>query len=153
MSKKLQHIEESVDRETGEIRTTKKTFSVRSKTKYEFFMMFTDVKSPLFDLKRSTDIKVLLALCAVVSYNTNNIVLSPRIRREMLDLLNISPQAFTNSLQRLKEKKLISGERGDYLLNPLYTWKGTTDGRESKLKEIGEFNLKNTENDSTSSVK
>ena len=51
-----------------------------------------------------------------------------------MKLLAIKPQAFTNSLSRLKEAKLLTGDRGEYEINPQYFWKGTTDERAKLLK-------------------
>ena len=46
-----------------------------------------------------------------------------------------SPQAFSNSISRLKTEELLSGERGEYEINPQYFWRGTTDERSRLLKE------------------
>ena len=131
---KLQHIEETVDRHTGELQTVKKTFSVKSKHKEDFFFMFLSALNAIEPLSRPSDIKVLMHLCSAAEFNTGKVKLTSTGRKEILKTLNIKAQAFSNSISRLKETGLITGDRGEYEVNPQYFWKGTTDERSRLLK-------------------
>lgn len=134
MGKKLQHIEEIVDTKTGEMTTLKKTFSVKSKTKEEFFMVFLSGLNAICSLSRPSDIKILACLCERAEYNTGKVRLTPEDRQLIMDKLGIKPQAFSNSLARLRAANLVTGNRGDYEVNPQHFWKGETNERERLLK-------------------
>ncbi len=135
MPKKLQHIEETLDRTTGELKTVRKTFAVKSKTKQEFFMVFLSGLNALCKLTRPSDIKILACLCDQAEYNTGRVRLISDDRQKIMDKLGIKPQAFSNSLARLKKNGLLEGNRGDYEVNPQHFWKGETNERERLLKE------------------
>ena len=134
MPKKLAHIEETVDRTTGEIQTVKKTFAVKSKTTEEFFMVFLSGLNALCALSRPSDIKILACLCERAEYNTGIVRLTAVDRQEVMKKLGIKPQAFTNSLGRLKKANLVTGDRGTYEINPQHFWKGETNERQRLLK-------------------
>ena len=131
---KLHHIEETVDRKTGEVQTVKKTFSVKSKHKEDFFFVFLSALNAIEPLSRPSDIKVLMHLCSVAEFNTGKVNLTAEGRKTILKSLKVKAQTFSNSLARLKDTGLITGDRGDYEVNPQYFWKGTTDERSRLLK-------------------
>ena len=131
---KLQHTEETTDHRTGEILTVKKTFAVKSKKTEDFFFTFLSGLNAIIPLSRASDIKILTQLCVRAEFNTGKVKLASSDRKDILKLLAIKPQAFTNSLSRLKEAKLLTGDRGEYEINPQYFWKGTTDERAKLLK-------------------
>ena len=131
---KLQHIEETTDATTGELKTVKKTFAVKSKHKEDFFFVFLSALNAIEPLSRPSDIKVLMHLCSMAEFNTGKVKLAPSDRKRMMDAMKIRPQAFSNSLARLKEVGLITGGRGEYEVSPQYFWKGTTDERGRLLK-------------------
>ena len=134
MGGKLQHIEETVDRRTGEITTVRKTFAVKTKTKEEFFMVFLSGLNAICSLSRPSDIKILACLCERAEYNTGTVRLTPEDRQSIMKKLDIKPQAFSNSLSRLKKAGLVAGDRGSYEVNPQHFWKGETNERERLLK-------------------
>lgn len=135
MGRKLAHIEETVDRTTGEIKVIKKTFSVKTDGTEEFFMTFLSGMNAICELSRPSDIKVMALLCAKAEYNTGIAKLSTSDRREMEDRLDCSSQALSNSIRRLKDAKLVSGTKGNFEINPHYFWKGTTNERQRLLKD------------------
>jgi hypothetical protein len=134
MAKKLAHIEETTDRTTGELVTVKKTFAVKSKTTEEFFMIFLSGMNALCALSRPSDIKILACLCERAEYNTGVVRLTSLDRASIMDKLSIKPQAFSNSLSRLRSANLVTGHRGAYEVNPQHFWKGETNERQRLLK-------------------
>jgi len=132
---KLRHKEEIIDGQTGEVKTITKTFSVKVKNKEEFYFTFLSGLNAICNLSRPNDIKVLALMCAKAEFNTGIVALSAGDRREITAKLGFSNQSFSNSIRRLKEAGLMSGERGDYEINPHYFWKGTTDERNRLLRD------------------
>lgn len=139
----------SVDKETGEIITTSKTFSVKV-TQDEFYMSYINNMVGFFNLKSAVDIKLITKMCMIAEYNTGRVLVTPEVRKDVQQLLNISSQQMTNSIANLKKIGLIRGSRGTYHLNPMVFWKGTNDSRTAYLREEGglrviiDFNYKNT---------
>jgi len=131
---KLQHIEEAIDKRSGEVIITKKTFAVKSKNKQEFFMVFLSGLNAICELTRPSDIKILACMCERAEYNTGAVRLTSEDRKQLVDKLKITSQAFSNSLSRLKDTGLVTGERGMYEVNPQHFWKGETNERERLLK-------------------
>ena len=132
---KLRHIEETVDTTTGEVKTVTKTFSVKSKNKEDFFMVFLTGLNAICSLSRPSDIKVLVELCSRAEFNTGKVRLTPVDRKEMLEKMKIKAQSLSNSLKRLRGVGLIEGSHGVYEVNPQCFWKGTTDERNKLLRE------------------
>tara|TARA_R110002020_G_scaffold120231_1_gene274093 strand:- start:11 stop:451 length:441 start_codon:yes stop_codon:yes gene_type:complete len=132
---KLQHIEETTDAITGELKTVKKTFSVKTKHKEDFFFVFLSALNAMEPLSRPSDIKVLMHLCTMAEFNTGKVALTAQERKRILKALKVKAQSFTNSLARLKTAGLIIGGKGEYVVNPQYFWKGTTDERTALLKK------------------
>lgn len=135
MSRKLKHIQERIDVETGEIKTLTKTFSVKSTSTEEFYITFLSGLNAICELGRPSDIKVLALLCAKAEFNTGIVRLSTADRGIILDKLRCSTSAFSNSISRLKTAGLVSGESGNFEINPHCFWKGTTDERNRLLRD------------------
>lgn len=135
--KKLIHSTETqmVNTETGEMITieTSKTFSKKTETD-KFYMTFIDFAAPLFNLKSDTAKSVLCWMCNKVEYNTGKVHLTTNTRRELCAELEISSNTLTNTLKKLKDLNLISGEKGDFIINPQILWKGDLQTRDSMLK-------------------
>lgn len=146
MAKKLiVHNEEHINQETGEVTTLRKTVSISTKNSDEFFMVFVKFISGLFELKSANDIKILIKFCQIAEFNTGAVLIPPGRRKEILDELDIQTSHFSNSLNRLKKANLITGEQGNYKLNPIVTWKGDIKTRDSVIKTKGlDFNVKFT---------
>ena len=53
----------------------------------------------------------------------------------MAEEINVSPNTITNNLKVLKDNNLISGEKGEFLINPQVFWKGELKEREKLLKD------------------
>lgn len=129
------HVTQNIDTSTGELTSIQKTFTVKSKSSEEFFITFLSGLNAICELSRPSDIKVLAALCTKAEFNTGVVQLTSKLRKELIEKLSISDQAFSNSISRLRETKLISGSRGDYEINPHCFWKGTTDERSKLLRD------------------
>jgi DNA-binding MarR family transcriptional regulator len=137
MAKRLRHVEEKHDVQTGELLTISKTFSVKAAKSEEFFFTFLSALNAMSDLSSASDIKILAIFCSIAEYNTGKVVLSKDKRSEIAKKLKVTLQAITNSISRLKKAGLICGNRGVYEINPQYFWKGTTNEREKLLKSEG----------------
>lgn len=124
--------------------TTAKTFNVKADNSEEFFMAFVKAMAPLVQFKSSgTDILVLVALCCAMSFEKNVVYLTKKTRNEICEQSGISASNLSRSLRRLEEAGLISGDDGNYIVNPLFFWKGTTDARNQVLREKGlEFKIR-----------
>lgn len=128
-----------VDSETGEIVTQTKRYAVKVNTE-EFYATYIEAMSGWYQLKSAVDMKMLAQLCKHAQFNTGQVDLSPAARVEICEFLSISLQQMTNSLANLKKKKLITGGKGRFLINPSVFWKGTAEAR-AKLMENGTFNI------------
>lgn len=132
---KLHHLEETINTKTGEITSIRKSFSIKSKNTEEFYFTFLAGLNAICELTRPSDIKVLSCLCARAEFNTGLVSLSSTTRKEITTKLKISSQSLSNSLGRLKEKSLLTGDKGDFIISPQHFWKGTTDERARLLTE------------------
>ena len=134
-------IREIVDRETGEILTaeTSKVFTKKI-TDDNFYMTFIDYVSPYFKLPPNA-MKVLTWMCKNAEFNTGKVTLASKTRDQLAKDTGISPTTITSNLSTLKKAKLISGERGEFIINPQIFWKGELRARREILKDA---NLKIT---------
>ena len=138
-----------VDQETGEIITTSKTYAVKSQQD-EFYISYINNMVGFFNLKSVVDIKLITKMCMIAEYNTGRVLITREVRAEIKQLLKISSQQMTNSLNSLRKIGLIKGTYGTYFLNPMVYWKGTNDSRNDLLRSDGglrviiDFNYKNT---------
>jgi hypothetical protein len=131
---RYQNIEETVDTSTGEVTVIRKNFTVKSKTREEFFMVFLSGLNAICALSRPSDIKLLACLCERAEYNSGTVRLTAEDRQELMKKLDVRSQAFSNSLSRLKKANLVTGNRGTYEVNPQHFWKGETNERAKLLK-------------------
>lgn len=125
---------------TGEVVTTNKRFKIKVEQD-SFYMTYIESISGIFKLTSAVDIKILIKLCTLATFDTGDVQLSPHIRLEILKSVGLSTQQLTNSLNNLKKKHLITGIRGDYKLNPLVFWKGSNETRNNMLKGDGKLKL------------
>lgn len=126
--------EEIIDRNTGEIKKTTKRFVVKTK-KDNFYLTYIDNLSGYLKVTSNIDKAVLAALCCAAEYDTGRVLIYAEDRKSMCDMLGISSQQMTNSISTLKHLKLLTGERGIYMINPAVFWKGTSRSREQLLRD------------------
>jgi hypothetical protein len=74
-------------------------------------------------------------LCAKAEYNTGIVRLSPNDRKDIMAKLECAANVISNAIGRLKKAGLLSGDRGDYEINPHCFWKGTSDERKRILRD------------------
>lgn len=125
-----------VDTETGEVITTSKTFAIKTQHD-EFYMSYINNMVGFFNLKSIVDIKLITKMCMIAEYNTGRVLITREVRNEIKELLRISSQQMTNSLNSLKNIGLIKGSYGTYFLNPMVYWKGTNDSRNNFIRQDG----------------
>lgn len=132
-------IREYVDVNTGEIQMieTSKTFTTKVPSD-RFFMTFIDVLSPFFNIKSDNARKILVWMCQHAEFNTGIVRLTSADRLKMAEEIDICANTITNNLKKLKDAKLISGDKGIFQITPVLFWKGSMDKRAELLenKEI-----------------
>lgn len=126
---------ESVDKSTGEVivQTTSKSYSVKTDVD-TFYMSFVEFMQPFFELRSTTDKNLIVRLCTEAEYNTGKVYITTEYRDTLCEFLGIDKTALSKSLKRLKDKGLLFGDRGSYVINPIIFWKGDTKTRDTLLK-------------------
>lgn len=127
---------QTVDMSTGEIveYETQKTFTHKIESE-SFYMTFVNYVAPIFKLKSDTAKNVLIWMCNHAEYNTGKVSLTTKQRILACSDLEISSNSLTNNLKKLKDLNLISGEKGDFIINPQIFWKGDTSTRDKLLRD------------------
>lgn len=126
---------EIVDVTTGEVVKvdTQKTFTEKISPD-SFYMTFIGYMSPLFNLHSDVARSILDWMCMRAEYNSGIVDLSTSKRQKMCSDLSITSNQVTNNLKKLKELGLISGEKGEFTINPEIFWKGDTKTRQQVLE-------------------
>lgn len=126
---------EIVDVTTGEVVKvdTQKTFTEKVSPE-SFYMTFIGYMSPLFNLHSDVARSILDWMCMKAEYNSGVVDLSASKRQKMCQDLSITSNQVTNNLRKLKELGLITGEKGEFTINPEIFWKGDTKTRQQVLE-------------------
>jgi hypothetical protein len=132
--KKFNHIKKVFDPNTGETIVVEKQFTVGTKDTEHFYCTYINSIGRLYGLKSLSDFKVIIEFCVRAEFNTGIIDISIKKRKELCDKLEISSQSLSNSIARLKELRLLAGEKGTYQINPEIFWKGDANERLRLLK-------------------
>lgn len=121
---------EIVDINTGEIVKvdTQKTFTEKINPE-QFYHTYLDYVAPLYDLRSEVAHRILVWMCVHAEYNTGKVLLPTAVRDEMQAELQICNNSLTNNLKRLKDLKIITGDRGVFYINPAIFWKGDATSR------------------------
>ena len=90
--------------------------------------------SPLFNLHSDVARSILDWMCMRAEYNSGVVDLSTSKRQKMCSDLSITSNQVTNNLKKLKELGLITGEKGEFTINPEIFWKGDTKTRQQVLE-------------------
>ena len=127
---------QTVDVNTGEILEyeTQKTYTRKIETE-SFYMTFIDYVAPLFNLKSDVAKNVLNWMCCHAEYNTGKVQLTTNQRDLACEELGMKSNSLSNHLKKLKDLKLIDGDRGDFIINPQIFWKGDTVTRNKLLAD------------------
>ena len=125
----------TVDTYTGEMidETTSKTFSVKKEVE-PFFLTYSRCMSILYNLTSLTAIKILWKFLERAEYNTGIVYITSQVKKDIIDNLNISISIYNKSIAILKEAEIISGNKGQYIINPNIHWKGDYKTREKLIK-------------------
>jgi hypothetical protein len=128
-----------VDKDTGEITQTEvtKLIKINIGKQEEFYMTYCSYLSSIYQLTYADDIKLMVKLCEWGQFDTGNVQLTSARRIEISDELGMHNANISKSLKRLKEKKLINGEKGAFQINPAIFWKGDKAVRKDLLKKAG----------------
>jgi hypothetical protein len=126
---------EIVDVTTGELVKvdTQKTFTEKISPD-NFYMTFIGYMSPLFNLHSDVARSILDWMCMRAEYNSGVVDLSTSKRQKMCSDLSITSNQVTNNLKKLKELGLITGDKGEFTINPEIFWKGDTKTRQQVLE-------------------
>lgn len=84
---------------------------------------------------RGMDTCTLATMCLHAQSN-GNLPVSKVLREEFQKELNMTTQSLTNSIARLREEGLLTGERGFYVLKPEVLWDGDSKSRIEFLTTI-----------------
>lgn len=82
-------------------------------------MTFIDFVAPQHNLKLNA---ILQWMCEHA--DTGKVSLTTKAREDMARDMNICVNTITNNLATLKKEGLISGERGEFIINLQIFWKG-----------------------------
>lgn len=133
-----------VDHETGEVLAKinddpiKHTYVAGKDNFYLMYSYLIDVLKECKDLK----IKVYAYLLETYKGETKFQIGKP-VKKLMAEKLNTSVSSISNILTVLKQEKLIySPDRGLYMLNPRYAFRGSSKKRNSQLKVVIELGCK-----------
>lgn len=124
-----------VDTYTGELiqETTSKVFTVKKEVE-PFFLTYSRFMSILYNLNSLAAVKILWKFLEIAKYNTGEVFITPQIKKNIIESLNISLSIYNKSIVTLKEVEIISGERGLYVINPKIHWKGDFKTREKIIQ-------------------
>ena len=133
-------VTEIIDKKTGEvisssISSVKKTMDIDNG--YVFFFYNT---IEVFCNLWTTDQKIYLRLCFEYGY-VNSFSITASFREHLCKYIKIGQSSFKKSISRLVEANLLLREekRGEFKINPLYSWMGGLKEREKQLVK----NIKN----------
>lgn len=131
-STETQHVDES----TGQliITTTQKTHKIEV-NEDNFFITYLKFLSVFYELTHISDVKLIVKFCELAEFNTGKVSISTGKRKEICDELGINTSNFSKYTKRLKDKGLISGDKGEYKINPDIFWKGDKKSRAALLKD------------------
>lgn len=125
-----------MDADTGEliITTTEKIHTLKV-TEDNFYMTYISLLQPVYQLEHVADMKLITKFCELAEFNTGKVSISTGKRREICEELSLNSSNFSKYIKRLKDKGLISGDKGEYTINPDIFWKGDRKTRAALLKE------------------
>jgi len=95
--------------------------------------VYYDNLSPFYKLLHGAAMNVLWGMMTKLEYDTAMVHLTPNRRTDLCSEIGIGKQSFSNSLCELKQLCLISGDNGDYMINPAMFWFGKKETRISML--------------------
>lgn len=130
---------EVTDHDTGEIIKTETTKVVKLNMgkQEEFFVTYCNYLSSFYGLKYADDLKMIIKLNEWAIFDTGEVSLTPKRRLEVTEELGIRNDSISKSIKRLRDKDLISGDKGTFIINPIIFWKGDRSKRRELLQTEG----------------
>ena len=122
-----------VNKKTGEIREAEltKVYSITNSDK--FYQMYTNGVTAVLGLKPELCDYVYMWLCA--NQNNNFISVNKVRRKKIAEECNISEPSVVRALKILTDNGILKREtKGNYILNPWYSWSGTANDRNALLE-------------------
>lgn len=125
--------------ETGQIEEIEdyKVLPIKIKSEDEFYMVYIKFTAQFYGLKYADDIKVLTKMCEWGEFDSGICYLTAGRRKDIRETVGIHNSNISNALKRLKEAKLISGDDGEFLINPVVFWKGSKSSRIEMMRKDG----------------
>lgn len=144
---RTREMKEYVDKCTGEVKEVEvsKVITINIGRQEEFYMTYCRYMAPMYELTYADDLKLLIKMCELAEYEKGTVFLTQQRRSDILVELGMHTANMSKSLKRLKEKNLITGDRGEYTINHLIFWKGDRSKRLELLRNNGltaTFNFK-----------
>lgn len=135
-------VKEVLDPTTGELMQYEASKVYKEKINSDnFYMVFLDYMAPLFKIKSNITRQVLDKLCQMAEFNSGYVSISSGTRKTLCDDLDINAQQFSKALKQLKNLNLITGESGNFTINPYVFWKGDQGLRRKELLENKAFQI------------
>lgn len=142
-----------IDSETGEvIQQEISTKVIKRVAQEDFIQVYLEDLAALLSITAISEIKVLMVLWRMASFNKENdkagnrIVLVKPIKEEIANELNLTLGTIDNILRKLLNKNLIiKMDRTIYSLNPQYFFKGYMKDRLKVVKTIIEYHIASNE--------
>lgn len=101
----------------------------------QFTMLLHPIHPLLQRITHIKDFHVLLGLCELAEFNSNRVFLIGTRRAELMTLTKMTSQHLSNSLTRLRKMEIISGGKGEALINPNVLWKGQSAARINAIEK------------------
>lgn len=131
-----------VDQSTGEVLQYESEKVYKEKINSDnFYMIFSDYSNRLYRVNSGVAHNVFIWLCTHAEFNTAKVSLTSADRSDLRAELDISDSQLTHALKILKDKSLITGERGRFIINPEVFWKGDQRIRKSELLKNKELEV------------
>jgi predicted transcriptional regulator len=100
--------------------------TIKASNTREFFTSLVKFLASFYDLTVSLDKELIACLCNLAD-ESGSVVVNPIQRKKLLVELEVKNSHLSNSIKRLRDKGLISGEQGKYQLSSILIWKGLED--------------------------
>jgi len=114
----------------------------RKVSRDKFILMYLKDIRGILGLSSKAEFKVLLAICELVRYNTNEVILIKPIKEKIADMSDLSYGGVQNAISQLRKKDvLIRSASSTYILNPKYFFKGEDKERTNVIKLTYEYQL------------
>lgn len=143
----IEHTEEIIDGETGELQKQVRRYS-KSIQKDRFMMVFLEDMTGMLSLDSAIEIRVLAQLWKRSEFDTNRIYIVKSVKAEIAEELNYKFASVQNTVSKLTKKNLLIREaQSTYYLNPTYFFKGSDIARASSIDLHISYQLDNEPED------